>query len=127
MSHVVLQQAEGHILQGGVDRGDLREDVDAVLLLIDHPVDTAGLPLDALEPGEVALLLVDVAVLVLIAASTAHLVTGGHETGLPSWVVENPRRRRELVTTNTELNAMATPASIGLRNPAAATGMRTTL
>ena len=34
----------------------------------------------------------------------------------------NRRRRRLFVTTNTELTAMAAPASIGLSRPAAASG-----
>jgi len=34
----------------------------------------------------------------------------------------NRRSRRLLLTTNTELNAIAAPASIGLSNPAAARG-----
>ena len=59
---VVVQQAERHRLQGLRERADLGEDVDAVLLLLDHPVDAAGLALDALEPGEVPVLVRDVAV-----------------------------------------------------------------
>src|SRR5699024_11434038 len=39
----------------------------------------------------------------------------------------NRRSRRLLVTTNTEENAIAAPASIGLSSPAAATGMAATL
>lgn len=39
----------------------------------------------------------------------------------------NPRKRSEFDTTNTELNAMAMPASIGFNQPIAATGMSTTL
>ncbi len=39
----------------------------------------------------------------------------------------NPRRRRLFVTTNTELNAIAAPASIGLSSPAAASGIAATL
>lgn len=39
----------------------------------------------------------------------------------------NRRSRRLLLTTNTELNAIAAPASIGLSNPAAARGRAATL
>ena len=39
----------------------------------------------------------------------------------------NPRRRRLLPTTNTEENAIAAPASIGLSRPAAASGIAATL
>ena len=38
-----------------------------------------------------------------------------------------PRSRRLLVTTNTELNAIAAPAIIGLSSPAAASGIAATL
>ena len=38
-----------------------------------------------------------------------------------------PRSRRLLVTTNTELNAIAAPAIIGLSRPAAASGSAATL
>ena len=38
-----------------------------------------------------------------------------------------PRSRRLLVTTNTELNAIAAPAIIGLSSPAAASGSAATL
>ena len=44
--------------------GDLGEDVDAVLLLVDHPLQAARLALDATQPPEVVVLLMDVAVLV---------------------------------------------------------------
>jgi hypothetical protein len=40
---------------------------------------------------------------------------------------ENRRKRRELVTTNTELKAMAAAAIMGFNQPSAATGMATTL
>ena len=38
-----------------------------------------------------------------------------------------PRSRRLLVTTKTELNAIAAPAIIGLSSPAAASGIAATL
>ena len=37
------------------------------------------------------------------------------------------RRRREFETTKTDENAIAAPASIGLRSPAAASGIAATL
>lgn len=41
--------------------------------------------------------------------------------------LRKPRRRRLLPTTNTELNAIAAPAIIGLSRPAAASGSAATL
>jgi hypothetical protein len=39
----------------------------------------------------------------------------------------NPRNRKLLLTTNTELKAIASAAKIGLKNPSAAAGIRITL
>lgn len=47
--------------------------------------------------------------------------------GQRSATARNPRSRRLFVTTKTELNAMAAPASIGLSSPAAASGIAATL
>jgi len=41
-----------------------------------------------------------------------------------AYEIRNPRRRRLLVTTKIELKAIAPAASIGLRKPSAATGIR---
>src|SRR4029079_17223999 len=74
---VVVQQAEGDTFQGGGEGGDLGEDVDAVLLFLDHPVDAAGLALDPLEAGQVAALVADVAV--VSAGRLGEVgVVGGH-------------------------------------------------
>src|SRR5665647_3127018 len=52
-----------------------------------------------------------------------------HPVGVELGVVngENRRRRRLLLTTNTELNAIAPPAMSGLSRPRAASGMAATL
>src|SRR5699024_2018684 len=63
VAEVLLEQAERDGLQRPGHRGDLREDVDAVLVLLDHPLQTAGLPLDAPQPLEMRLLVVGVPVL----------------------------------------------------------------
>src|SRR5699024_10481079 len=156
VTHMVVQQAEGDVAQGRVRGTDLGEDVDAVLLLVDHPVNPADLALDALEPGLEAFLLLDVAVVrvgvvgvdrvrvVVVGTGVASVVvvviagSGGggglgheliaHESLLVrSWAEANRRSRRELLTTKTLENAMAIPASIGLSRPIAATGMSATL
>src|SRR5215218_7358753 len=66
VAHVLLEQAEGDRLQRLRHGGDLGEDVDAVLLVLDHALQTAGLALDAAQPLEVVVLAVDVTVLVLV-------------------------------------------------------------
>src|SRR5688500_2698684 len=75
VAHVLLEQAEGDRLQRLRHRRDLRQDVDAVLLVLDHALKAAGLALDAAEPLEVVVLAADVAVLV---GSTAVLVDARH-------------------------------------------------
>src|SRR4051794_17206716 len=53
---VVVEEAEGDLVQRGLDGGDLREDVDAVAVLVDHLLDAAHLTLDAAQAlGEVVL------------------------------------------------------------------------
>src|SRR3954469_8718035 len=49
---VVLQQADGDRLQGALGRGNLRQNVDAVGVFIDHPLQATDLPLDAPEAPE---------------------------------------------------------------------------
>ena len=61
MAHVLVQEAEAHRLQGLRGRGDLGEDVDAVLLLVDLALQAPDLALDAPESGEVLVLGVRVA------------------------------------------------------------------
>ena len=46
---VVVHEAERDLVERGLDRGDLRQDVDAVAVLLDHLLDAADLALDALE------------------------------------------------------------------------------
>src|SRR5690606_16981630 len=62
VAQVVLDEADAHGLQRLRDGGDLREDVDAVDVLVDHAGDAAHLPLDAAHPFEVRLLVGRVAV-----------------------------------------------------------------
>ena len=53
---VLVEQPERHRLQRLGHRGDLGEDVDAVLLLLDHPLQAADLALDAAQALEVVVL-----------------------------------------------------------------------
>src|SRR4051812_44302760 len=137
VAEVVVEQPERDALEGLGEGRDLREDVDAVLLLVDHAVDAAGLALDALEARQVAVLVADVAV------RRGQLRRGGcyvHRFVLVFWwcgsraggrqspaVLVNVRSRKLLPTTKTLENAMAAPASIGLSRPDAASGIAATL
>src|ERR671913_1534780 len=47
--YVVLEQDGADLLQRRDDAGDLGQDVDAVVLLVDHPLHTAHLTLDPLK------------------------------------------------------------------------------
>jgi hypothetical protein len=61
---------------------------------------------------------------------TARAERGGDQVVVERFGVlsgEKRRSRRLLLTTNTELNAMAAPAMSGLRRPSAARGMAATL
>ena len=48
---VVVEQAERDLVERGLDRADLRQHVDAVAVVLDHPLDAADLTLDPPEPG----------------------------------------------------------------------------
>src|SRR5258708_7577605 len=54
--------AEGDSLQGLGRRGYLGEDIDAVLVLVDHPLQAADLALDAAQALEVDVLVVGITV-----------------------------------------------------------------
>src|SRR5690349_22622496 len=59
VAQVLLEQAERDGLEGLRHGGDLGEDGDAVLLVLDHALQTAGLALDAARALEVRVLAVD--------------------------------------------------------------------
>src|SRR5215217_1155313 len=99
MVDVVVEHLEREAFEGRLDGSDLREDVDAVAVVLDHPFDAAHLALDPVESLRQHFLVVAV----LHAASRAL------------W---NRRSRSELVTTNTLENAIAAAATIGLSSPA---------
>ena len=61
--HVVVEDLEREALERRLDGRDLREDVDAVAVVLDHPLDPAHLALDAVEPLDERLLVRGVAVL----------------------------------------------------------------
>src|SRR5580692_7696912 len=53
---MVLQQAKRHRLQRPRHRGHLGEDVDAVLVVLDHPLQAPHLALDPAQPHQVVIL-----------------------------------------------------------------------
>ncbi len=110
MRHVVLEHLRRDLLERGLDGGDLRQDVDAVAILLDHPLDAAHLALDPVQALRQRILVLGVAV---------HQVT--------SRIDSKRRRRRLFVTTKTLENAIAAAATIGLRSPAIASGIAATL
>src|SRR5215467_10505521 len=59
---VFIEQAESHRLQRPRHRRDLGEDVDAVLVALDHALEPADLPLDAAQSREVAVFVLGVPV-----------------------------------------------------------------
>ncbi len=114
MVDVVVEDLEREALERGVHRGDLREHVDAVAIVLEHPLDAAHLALDAVQPADERLLGGRVPVLVL-----AHAVSSRTD--------RNRRSRSEFVTTKTLENAIAAAATIGFRSPAIASGIAATL
>ena len=78
ITEVLVEQPEGDGLERLGRGGDLGEDVDAVLLLIDHLRDPTRLSFDALHAAEIALLVADVAVLVgIVIDRHGHVLTSG--------------------------------------------------
>ena len=108
--HVLVEDLERDALESGRGGRDLREDVDAVALVLDHPLDSAHLSLDSVQPLDERVLLFHV--------SVCHV---------PSLGLEKRRSRRLFVTTKTLENAIAPAATIGLRSPATASGIAATL
>src|SRR5215212_7284701 len=109
---VPVEKLQRDLVECCLDRGDLRQDVDAVPLVVDHPLDAAHLPLDPVEALDQPLLVLDVRM---------------RHPEIPSRALLKRRSRRLLVTTNTLENAIAAAAMIGLSSPAAASGIAATL
>src|SRR5690606_2391312 len=133
---VVVEEPYGDGVERALESADLREDVDAVLLLVDHARDASRLPLDAPQALEVAVLLGDVPVVVLVGVGHETLLTDTADAARPAGradaaavvaMLRKARSRRLLPTTNTLDRAMAAPASMGLSSPRAAIGMAATL
>src|SRR5262245_42714960 len=118
VAHVLVEDLERERLERGVHGRDLGEDVDAVAVVLDHPLDPPHLALDPVQALDEGILVLAVPVLML--GDLAHVAT-------PSRALRNRRRRRLLVTTNRLEAAIAAAAMIGLRSPATASGIAATL
>jgi hypothetical protein len=70
VSQVILEKAHSHLLQSAVRSSDLREDVDAVGVLRDQPLQPPHLPLYPPEPAQNLLLVLVVAVHVRLQTRT---------------------------------------------------------
>src|SRR3989442_6285188 len=122
MLEVVPHQLAADGAQRFMDRGDLYEDVCTITLILDHFLESAHLPFDASKPFEVSRL--DVRI-------DGDRIPRDRATAVHT---RAPFNRRLLLTTLTELNAIAALAAIGLRrmpsagsNPPPATGIPITL
>jgi len=71
--HVLIEQTQGDGLQGLRGGTDLGEDVDAVLVVLDHLLQPPDLPLHPAQPLEVVVLVCGVAVHVASWAHCRHL------------------------------------------------------
>ena len=99
---MLIKEAERDRLEPGLDRRNLRQDVDAVAVLLDHLFDAANLAFDATQA---------LAELVFVR----DISGGGHWSALSVSFAD----RREVKFSE---NAIAAPASMGFSKPAAASG-----
>src|SRR5690606_15384217 len=127
---VVAHQLAAHAAQRLVHRRDLRHDVRAVAVFLDHALEPADLPLDAAQALQVAVLDVrvhrDRSPAALVSARDGSRAAAAHgDRGIRLVVrvlfhhalpgCSRARRSRKLLlTTLTELNAIAALASTGL-------------
>lgn len=65
---VIVQQTEGHSLRRAGQCAHLRQNVDAVLIVFNHPLDSTNLPFDAPKPVQVVVFVGDVAVRLCVQA-----------------------------------------------------------
>src|SRR3954470_7053138 len=106
---VVAQQLAAHSAQRFLNRRDLGENVRAVAVVVDHLLESADLAFDAPQTREVFGF--DLRIDSYRRSSRLRFVSHGGSSSQDRRAV---RRRRLLVTTLTELSAIAALAMIGL-------------
>ena len=79
VAEVVLHETDRHALQRLVHGGDLGQDVDAVGVLVDQPLQPPDLALDASQPGQVG------GLVVVVPVGLGHAATV-----YPGWVWTKP-------------------------------------
>src|SRR5664279_4680264 len=110
--NVVFEDLQGDSLERRIDGRKLREDVDAVAVVLDHLLDPAHLALDPVQALDERVLVGRIAV---------------HHADSPCRLEWNRRRRSEFETTNRLENAIAPAAMIGLSRPETASGIAAAL
>src|SRR5687768_1121125 len=101
MADVVVQDAKRDAFERRRDGRDLRQDVDAVAIFLDHPLEAPHLALDPVQALDKRILVVPVR---------------GHAAA--SLLLWKRLSRSEFVTTKTLEKAIAAAATIGFRSPA---------
>ena len=89
MPQMILKQAHGHGLQRPGDRRDLGQDVDAVRVVFDHPVQAANLSLNPAEALEVGI------PVLRVAAHAENGTPGGRPTAACDYSCAPARGRKE--------------------------------
>src|SRR6266498_3048959 len=102
MAHVIVQQADANRLESRRHRVELSEDVDAVLVLVDHSLQPSNLTLDPSQPVLEILLLHRVAVHSVppsggyptrVSYRRRHTITPDRPEGLPGSPPDTPASR----------------------------------
>lgn len=68
---MIIQEGKAHTLQRRLQSTDLSEDVDAILLLLHHPLQTTDLALNTLQTRQITLLILQIA-MVRVAIVFSH-------------------------------------------------------
>jgi hypothetical protein len=104
---VPVQKPESDLVERRVDRGDLRDDVDAVAIVLDHPGDPVHLPVDAGEAGEELVVARAVTGLLAIVLNLVRLRPGAgrSQRATPSAAVQPSESSSPLVAWNVLENA----------------------
>src|SRR2546425_1180291 len=127
--YVVAENLQPKRLERCRHRADLGEDVDAVALVLDHPLDPAHLPLDPVQALDQGVLVGDIAVaraLGLAHAGSPWSCGCGTDVLAVSPCSRRLWKRRSLrlfETTKRLEKAMAAAATIGFSRPATASGI----